>query len=188
MTPGSDDVHGRLAELRSAFDAAFAAPGVEPQHEWVEFLVIVAGGQRYALRLAELAGLQVDRKVVPVPVDGPALLGLCSVRGHLVPVFDLAALLGTRVPPASPRWIALHRDTEVIGLAFDGLHETRRVATRDVRPRDSAPEDTDAASSQERAAAARTLSRHAIRVDGRVIHVLDVPAVVSTIRQAVHRG
>jgi hypothetical protein len=87
--------------------------------------------------------------------------------------------VGTSVPNAAPRWIALHRDTEVIGLAFDELHESRRVAARDVGPFDPPMEHGDVA---------RALSRHTIQVDRRVVHVLDIAAVVSAIRQAFHRG
>jgi purine-binding chemotaxis protein CheW len=134
----------------------------------VAFLVILVGRQPYALRISELAGLAVDRKTVPLPIDAPGFLGLCAVHGELVPVFQLAALLGA--PPAQTpgRWLALHRDTELVALAFDGLRETRRVMIHEIRPAAPSP----------RAHA----SREAITVDSRVIHVIDIPSVIAVIR------
>ena len=164
----------RLAELRRAFDEAFSLPPALPQEDGVDFLLIIAGGQPYAMRMSELAGVEVDRKRVVVPVQARGLLGLSAVQGQLVPVFDLASLLGSASTKASARWTALHRGSELIGLAFEQMQPPRRVASRDVIPLERAREQAP-------------LSREAIRVDSRLMHVLDIPSVVLTIRQTIHR-
>jgi chemotaxis signal transduction protein len=167
-------LEARAAQLRSAFDNAFALPLEQPQADGVELLIVSAGGQLYAMRTRELAGIEVDRKVVPLPATAPELLGLCAAQGELVPVFELAAVLGAPAAKSTPRWIALHRDKELVALAFDELRESRRVAERDL-------------SALELAAGQSSLSRHAIRIESGVIHVLDMAAVISSLRQSQQR-
>jgi chemotaxis signal transduction protein len=154
-------VDQRLAELRSAFDDTFARPLAQPPRDWVEFVLVVAGGHRYAIRISELAGLEVDRTIVPLPLEAPGLLGLAAVHGGLVPVFELAAILGGDRAKTPARWLALHRDTALIALAFDELEESRRVPVQDVS--------------------------QAIQTDSGVVHVVDLPSVISKIRQTLHR-
>lgn len=171
---GAPSLERRVAQLRSAFDNAFAQPLAEPQQDGVELLIVSAGGQTYAIRTSELAGVEVDRKLVPLPATAPELLGLCAAQGELVPVFELAAALGAQAAKNSPRWIALCRDKELVALAFDELRESRRVAVRDLSLLELAPGRS-------------ALSRHAIRLETGVIHVLDIAAVISSLRQRQRR-
>ncbi len=174
MTQNIHDVELRLAALKAAFDNSFALPPAEPQHGWAEFLLIAVAGQAYAVRIRELSAVAVDRKIISVPVDAPGLLGLCAVGGQLVPVFDLAAILGAaghRERP--PRWMALYRDKDMIGLAFDEFQGSRRLAAQDVH-------------TLEAAAGRAHLRPQAIKVDSRLVHVLDIASVALSIRQAAH--
>ena len=173
MTRGPRDIERRLAELRAAFDESFAAPPVQAPRDEAAFLLVLAGDRPYALRLDDLAGLEAHRTIVPMPGDAPGLLGLCAVRGRLVPAFDLAAILGARGRKETARWLVLVRDPEPIALAFDAFQGSRRVSAQDVHPLASA-------------AGPLALTRQAIQVDGRAIHVVDMAAVVSRMRQATN--
>ena len=106
--------------------------------------------------------------------SSPELLGLCAAQGELVPVFELGAVLGAPAAKTPPRWIALYRDKELVALAFDELHESRRVADRDLSPLELPPGHS-------------ALSRHAIQLETGVIHVLDIAAVVAGLRQSQQR-
>jgi chemotaxis signal transduction protein len=117
-----------LAALRSAFDDVFAAPPPEPAGPTDDFLSILAAGRRHAVRLSEIDGVFVDRRVVPVPGPSPTLLGIAAFRGVLVPVHDLRVLLGG-VRGAVPRWTVLVRG---VGLGFDALDRHVRVAVGEV--------------------------------------------------------
>lgn len=172
MTQGIDNIERRLAALRKDFDEAFASPPPEARPGEVEFLRITAGGQFFAIRIAGLAGLEADLKIVPLPVASPGLLGLGAIRGQLVAVFDLAAILGAGGRTQPPRWTALVRDRELIALAFDGFQGSCRVHEQDVHSLELAPEKVH-------------LTRQAIGVDGRWIHVVDLAAVIASIRKAI---
>jgi len=164
----TSDFEQHLADLRREFDAAFARPPAQKPQDLIELAFIAANGQRYAIRISELAGLEVNRKIVPVPAEVRGLLGLSAVEGQLVPVFELAALLGGGSRGATPRWIALHRGKELVGLAFDEFEGTRRVPVQALHA---------AAPSQEQS----PLSRQTVELDLGLVNVLDVPSIVSGI-------
>ena len=86
-------LESKLFALRAAFDATFRAPPPGPSEETEDFLVVVAGEGRYALRLADVAGLFVDKAVTPIPSSLGTLLGIAGFRQSIVAVHDLAGAL-----------------------------------------------------------------------------------------------
>jgi chemotaxis signal transduction protein len=119
-------VADRLAELREEFDRSFTEPARRHDVEHVELLAIRAGGRPYALGLSQTSGLHPDRPVTPVPGPVPALLGVAGFGGAIVPVYDLAALLGHPVPER-PRWLVPATGTPPLALAFHELDGHLRV-------------------------------------------------------------
>lgn len=122
---------GRVEALREAFDRSFAQPPVLETVRTEDWLAIRVAGNPYALRVAEIAGLFADRVVVPVPSAVPELLGVSGLRGAVVPVYDLAVLLGCPAQVA-PRWLVLARAREPVALAFDAMEAQLTVAPQDV--------------------------------------------------------
>ena len=108
------------ARLRAEFDRGFALspPVAGDAHEG--YLAIRVGGDPCALRLADLLGVYVDRKIVPLPSSVPTLLGIASFRGALILVHDLRLLLGYPAR-ADARWLVRVRAAAPVGLAFDAL-------------------------------------------------------------------
>lgn len=116
----------RIEEMRREFDERFARTRPPPTPEHDKLLLIETAGERWALPLAGLAGLQSLRRIVPLPGARPELLGLSAVRGRLVPVFSLARLLGRPEDPA-PRWFALAGDEDPLGFAFAEMTGQRQA-------------------------------------------------------------
>ncbi len=127
MTGPDDGLAGRTTRLRIAFDRSFAEPavGIAPRRE--HLLTIRVGGQPYAVRLSEVAGVFTGWSVVPVPGPRPELLGVAGHRGDLIPVYSLAALLRPPEPteppePADsvrPGGVLLAAGTKPVAFAFD---------------------------------------------------------------------
>lgn len=114
-------------ELKADFDAGFAlAADAGGDVITEDFLAIRIGEDPYVLRLSEIAGLYVDRKIVPLIREHRALLGLATFRTVLAPVYDLRILLG-HAGQEAPRWFVLVRAAEPIALAFDDLEAQIRV-------------------------------------------------------------
>jgi chemotaxis signal transduction protein len=122
----------RAAYLRAAFDCAFAKPPPEAVAAKEDFLAIQVAGDPYALRVSELAGLVVDRKVAPLPSARTALSGVAGIRGALVPIYSLSSLLGYDARATPTRWLALCGRAEALGLAFDHLEGFLRIAQEDL--------------------------------------------------------
>ena len=94
MTTSDTREADRVTELRDAFDRSFAqAPSTEAAA--VEnLLAIRVGAHPYALRMAEVSGLFADKKVTRLPSPVPEFSGIAGFRGVVLPVYDLAMLLG----------------------------------------------------------------------------------------------
>ena len=116
----------RADELREQFNRSFAEPARRHDVDHVELLAVRAGGRPYALRLGQTSGLHPDRPVTPLPGPLGALLGVAGFGGAMVPVYDLAALLGHPVP-ARPRWLVRAAGEPPLALAFHELDGHVRV-------------------------------------------------------------
>lgn len=127
----------RVDEIRHAFDESFAVAASVASDDHEGLLALRIGGDPFAVRVVEMAGLVAGRRIVPVPSRAPALLGLAGIRGVLVPIYRLAVLLGYPEPldPAGreePRWLLLCGREDKVGLAFDRLDGHLRVPRSDL--------------------------------------------------------
>jgi purine-binding chemotaxis protein CheW len=114
------------AQLRRAFDQAFAEEPELRASNLTPILTVRFGGAPHALRLSEIASIHTDRKLVRLPSPMPELLGLAALRNVLVPVYDLAACLGYPLEPPS-RCFLLAKAPTPIGLACAAPEALRHV-------------------------------------------------------------
>lgn len=105
------------AALREDFDRAFARPPATELRATEAYLLVAVADTPHAVPLADVGGLHVDRRVVRLPTRLPVLLGVAGFRGQVVPVYDLAALLGY-APQKAGRWLLLARGAEPVAFAF----------------------------------------------------------------------
>ena len=122
-----------LTGLRRDFDHSFAIARDGGAAECAILLAIRLRGDGFALRLSELRGVHSGRKVTPLPGPVPELLGIAGMRGAIVSVYDLGALLGYP-GNAAGRWLALPAAEGSLGLAFDSFEGALRVPTADLAP------------------------------------------------------
>lgn len=117
----------RAATLRRAFDHTFT----EPVHGTVDdaegFLAIRVGADAYAIRVGEVGGLFVDKKVIRLRSPMPEFLGLVGIRGVVVPVYSLRGLLGYPVTSDIPRWLVVGGAHRALGLSFDEVEGYLRI-------------------------------------------------------------
>jgi chemotaxis signal transduction protein len=118
----------RIAELRDAFDQTYAIPAVSQAAEQTENLLSIrVARDPYAIKISEISGLANDKRTVAFPSPVPELLGVAGIRGGLVPVYSLAALLGYSQDEGEARWLALCGSEEPVGLAFSNFEGYLRV-------------------------------------------------------------
>lgn len=160
MSPS--DVSDRLADLRSDFDRSFTEPARQHDVEYVELLAVQAGGHAYALRLSQASGVHSGRPVTSLPGPQAALLGVAGFGGAIVPVYDLAVLLG-HPGPGGPRWLVLAAGSPALALAFHDLDGHVRV------PASTIVEETDGHT-------ARDVLRGMVLLPGGTRPIVDLPA------------
>jgi hypothetical protein len=116
---GSDP---RALQLARDFDGAFAEAPTPVQPLGGTLLSLWVGGEPYALRASEISSLTRGRSLARLPRAEAAFVGLCGLRGTLLPVWDLALLLGH---PAGPcPWLVQALDALPWGLAFERFDGT----------------------------------------------------------------
>lgn len=89
-------------------------------------IVFALAGARYAAELRWIREVITLGFVTEVPTAPPGLAGIFNLRGTIVPVLDLTALLGTG-PPATPRQgdgaLLLEADHALAALRVDTIDE-----------------------------------------------------------------
>ena len=106
------------------------------------YLLVRAGGRAYALPLERVLEVADTGEVLDVPRHTPSLRGLTAVRGRLVPLLHLGALLGGRGAPEergrSHVAVALEGD-RIAALEVDDADEVVRGSALPVPPGDDWP-------------------------------------------------
>jgi purine-binding chemotaxis protein CheW len=167
MNETAESVGARAAEMRHAFDRSFAEPLRLGTDVSEDLLAIRVGMQPYAMRVGEIAGLFVDRKVTPVPGADAALIGIARFRGVIVPVYALHALLGHSAA-RQQRWLAIAAAAP-IALAFEAFDAQLSVPPDAILPAQSAGE-------------ARSCVREFVRTPNFSGPVMHLPLVLDAIR------
>lgn len=135
MTHGNPNLAEAALVLRREFDQSFAQAPRMGTEQRANLLAIRIGGDPYAIRVADIDGIHADCHIMALPTPIPELLGVAGFRGQIVPVYDLAALLGY-ARCASPRWLVLlgQRQRETLALAFESFEMHFSVSHMDRVP------------------------------------------------------
>lgn len=129
------DVALRFEDLKRSFDQSFQQPLVERGEELVHLLVVRIGTSRFALKVADLAGLARAQTVVPIPGADSGLLGLAGLKGRMIAVHSLAAMIGCQdLSTEQNRWMVLCRREKEIALAFTAVTGTMMVPRTELSP------------------------------------------------------
>jgi len=160
----------RAAELREAFDRARALPFASGEAEqMVSLLAMRLGGEPHAIRVSEISGLAQGRKIETVPGGMPELLGIAGLRGKIVPVYSLAALVGHGRETGEAAWLVLCGDEELVGFAFHDFEGHLRVPLAQL----CAASERDAG---------REHMEHVVRAEGSVRTVVSLSQLLTAIR------
>jgi chemotaxis signal transduction protein len=172
MTEDRTVVPARVEALREDFDGSFARkpPSLPPSDDLLE---ITIAARQYALRIGEVGGVFVDRIVAPLPTRVTGLLGISAIRGALLPVYDLAAMLAHATERGPHRWLAIAAGT-FVGLAFERFEQYVRVRRGAIVPHDSR---------------AMRHVREFVKIGDRMTPIVSIASVLEAIRtRAVESG
>ena len=96
------------------------------------YVRLEVGGERYALPVETVREVADLGDVTPLPRSGADTLGVVNVRGHIVPVFDLASLIGATGRGSGQRLVVACVDEGHAGFAVDEIVSVGELA--DVEP------------------------------------------------------
>lgn len=91
---------GDIEQILQGRSAPEAAPERKPR-----LLVFGAGGESYAVPMGCVREVERVGRVTPVPGAPAVVRGLVNLRGEILPLLDLAALVGRKAEPSAPRLI-----------------------------------------------------------------------------------
>lgn len=114
-----------------------SVPNIEKiaREPWLSFQL---DGQHYAVLLSQVS--EVIRDCVPTPVPGAALdlLGICHLRGNIVPVMDGRMRLGFHhakaCDPASVRIVVFAHEAHRVGLRVDAIGDLLQPKVEAIEP------------------------------------------------------
>jgi purine-binding chemotaxis protein CheW len=164
-----------VADLRRAFDRSFAEPRENGKDLVEDLLGIGVAAEPYALRLADIRAVVADRTPIGLPGTDSRLLGVAGLRGSIIPVYDLAVVLG-HPPVTAPRWLVVTAARPSVALAFPTLDGHLRVA-RDAIAEPAGDETEDPVR--------RSFMAAVVRTPAGVRAVIDIAAIHAMIHAAV---
>ncbi|MDW7643507.1 MAG: chemotaxis protein CheW [Desulfuromonadales bacterium] len=113
--------------------AALAREDREAVEQWLTFPV---GNEEYALDIDHVSEIIKWREVEEIPRVPDFVLGIISLRGQVVPVFDLPRRIklgSVEVSPAS-RIIVCQKGERSAGLLVDGINQVVKMPVRKTEP------------------------------------------------------
>ena len=134
----------------------------------LEFVTVFVGDTMFGLPIDRVHDVFIPAGITPVPLSPPEIIGLLNLRGRVVTAICLRRRLGLPATEGSARMaIGLEQSGETFALVVDGVGEVLKLGLDTHEP---VPINLDARW--------RDLARGVHRLDGRLLVVLDVNALL----------
>ena len=138
--------------------------------DMAQFIEFEVDHRNYAFAIHTIREIVILKDVTPTPQVAAYVDGVSNLRGEIIPIINLRILFGlSRQPPDDEtRTIVVNVNVKTMGCTVDRVNRVLRVQKNDIRP---APETvtTDG----------RPYMSGFIKVDDRLVIVLDVPQLLS---------
>ena len=110
-----------------------SAPGAAGR---IELLGFMLSNEQYALDILEIKEIVRLHAITPVPRSPPWLKGIVTLRGIIVPIFDLRSRLGLAEIEHGPetRIVVVYRGEEFAGLIVDSITQVMRLPVEAIEP------------------------------------------------------
>lgn len=101
-----------------------------------ELLGFMLADEEYALDILEIKEIIRLQTITPVPRTPDYLKGIITLRGVIVPVFDLRSRLGLKEAEHGPRTriVVVYRGDEFAGMIVDSITQVMRVSEDRIEP------------------------------------------------------
>ena len=102
----------------------------------IELLGFMLSDEQYALDILEIKEIVRLQAITPVPRSPAWLKGIVTLRGVIVPIFDLRSRLGLAEIEHGPetRIVVVYRGEEFAGLIVDSITQVMRLPVESIEP------------------------------------------------------
>lgn len=105
--------------------------GPERPAESLRICVVAVGGEFFAIDIRQVQEVFALESLTPVPGMPAALVGVANLRGTIIPLVDLRAILN-RSPVTTPKYVVVVRHgNQQLGIVIDDVPETRSISLDD---------------------------------------------------------
>jgi len=142
-----------------------AAANIEKQ-QWLTFGL---GGEHYAVDIRYVRELIKPREITDIPRVPDFILGIISLRGIIVPIFDLRRRLKLEAAEIdlNTRIVVCEQGDRVAGLLVDNITQVVKFSEQEIEPPPAVLSGLD-----------RELVEGVGRVQGKMVVLLDLPSVL----------
>jgi purine-binding chemotaxis protein CheW len=134
-----------------------------------QFCTFYLDGALYGLRVEQVQEIVRHQEMTPVPLANAVIAGLINLRGQIVSALDLRVRLGLprRKDGAMATNVLVRHDDESVSLLVDEIGDVVEV------PEESFEDAPDSVVGE-----ARTLAQGVYKLPDKLLHVLDLQAVL----------
>lgn len=152
-----------------AYQTALASQGAQDDSRLVQFLAFQLGPEEYALDITRISEIIKPREYTDIPRVPEFILGLISLRGVVVPVFDLRRRfkLGETQLTSASRIVVCREGEVVAGLLVDSINQVVKLDADRIEPPPAVLSGID-----------RSLVDGVGRYQGRIIILLNLASVL----------
>ncbi|MCX7770947.1 MAG: chemotaxis protein CheW [Proteobacteria bacterium] len=110
---------------------------VKEDKEKREFLCFLLGNEEYAIDLTIAKEVLKYREITHVPKTTDIILGIISIRGEVIPVFDIKKILGIediQTDEKNKKLILLKIENEPVCIIIDKITQIRKIYEEQIEP------------------------------------------------------
>jgi len=109
---------------------------VKDTKELTEFLCFKLGEEEYAIDVRFVKEIIKNRPITEVPKTLDFILGVISIRGDIMPVFDIKKLLdiSSSIDSITSKIVIIEFGGERLSLVVDAITQIARISVKDITP------------------------------------------------------
>lgn len=129
------NLENTLENLKNTFNYVFTNPvsnliNIEKEN----FISIYIFQKQFALKISELKGIELGKKILSIPSEDKSLLGISVSQGQVIPIFSLAMILGIQKGSEKENAFIICGENEQAGFAFTKLGDSRQILKKNIMP------------------------------------------------------
>ena len=118
---------GELPQLHSD-----SVPEQAKPTESLRVCLVALGEESFAIDLGQVLEVFEPESITPVPGMPAALVGVTNLRGTIIPLVDLRAVLGVSASVLPKYTVVVRHGTQQVGILVEGIPKIRTVRSDDL--------------------------------------------------------